>query len=301
MSTLSAGFRGSRSTLQYQRGHQARGEARMKRLALMACAAPLLPLSAGATERASMNRAGPASGRIKQLLQGALLACSLLAAGPAIAEPVRITLLHVNDTHSRLESWGPRDRHLDGRYGGLARVATEVAAVRTAEPNVLFLHGGDLFHGDLFFQATAGVAELQLLVGLGLDAMALGNHELEIGPDGLAYTLSSVFPPGASPVLSANASFFDGPGGQGSNVSPFVASSMVKEVGGVMVGLFGLTTPYDFIAQQAEMGGWVYLDADLGRVARDTTQALRAAGAQVVILLSHLGLDVDQAQIVPSG
>jgi 5'-nucleotidase len=249
----------------------------------------------------------PPAGRViqvnfgRQLLQGALLVCSLFATRPAIAEPVRITLLHVNDTHSRLESWGPRDWHLDGRFGGLARVASELAAIRSTVPNVLFVHGGDLFHGDLFFQATAGIAELQLLTGLGLDAMALGNHELEIGPDGLAYALSSVFPPGGSPVLSANASFFDGPGGAGSSVSPFIAPAMLKEVGGVKVGLFGLTTPYDFIAQQAEMGGWVWLDPDLGRIAHDTAQVLRGAGAQVVILLSHLGLDVDQAAIIPSG
>jgi 5'-nucleotidase / UDP-sugar diphosphatase len=237
----------------------------------------------------------------RQLLQGALLVCALLTAGPAVAGPVRITLLHVNDTHSRLESWGPKDWHLDGRYGGLARVATEVAAVRSTGANVLFVHGGDLFHGDLFFQATAGVVELQLLTGLGLDAMALGNHELEIGPDGLAYALASAFPSGGSPVLSANASFFDGPGGNGSNVAPFVAPWMLKEVGGVKVGIFGLTTPYDFIAQQAELGGWVRLDPDLGRIAHDTALSLRAAGAQVVILLSHLGLDVDRAVVIPSG
>jgi 5'-nucleotidase/UDP-sugar diphosphatase len=237
----------------------------------------------------------------RPLLQGVLLVGLLFAAPPAIAGPVRITLLHVNDTHSRLEAWGPRDWKMDGRYGGLARVASAVADIRSAESNVLFVHGGDLFHGDLFFQATAGVAELQLLAGLGLDAMALGNHELEIGPDGLAYALSSVFPPGGSPVLSANASFLDGPGGMGSNVSPFIAPSMIKEVGGVQVGLFGLTTPYDFIAQQAELGGWVWLDPDLGSIARDTAQSLRAAGAQVVILLSHLGLDIDEAAIVTSG
>jgi 5'-nucleotidase / UDP-sugar diphosphatase len=131
-------------------------------------------------------------------------------------------------------------------------VATEVGAIRASGANVLLVHGGDLFHGDLFFQATAGVAELQLLGQLGLDAMALGNHELEIGPGGLYFALATAYPAGGSPLLSANVAFFDVPGAGGAKLAPFVAPSVLKSVGGVTVGLFGLTTPYDFIAQRAE-------------------------------------------------
>ena len=106
---------------------------------------------------------------------------------PALAaRPATITLLHVNDTHSHLDAWGPKDRHLDGTLGGMAKAASVIAAVRATEPNVLLLHAGDVFHGDLFFNEYFGVPELQLMKQLGFDAMAVGNHEFDFGPDVLA-------------------------------------------------------------------------------------------------------------------
>ncbi len=76
--------------------------------------------------------------------------------------------------------------------------------IRASEPNTLLLHAGDAFHGDLFFNRYFGVPELRLLAQLGVDAMAVGNHEFDFGPDVLAFVLSNV--PGF-PILSANLTF----------------------------------------------------------------------------------------------
>ena len=62
-----------------------------------------------------------------------------------------ITILHVNDSHSTLEAIGPRDENLNGTLGGVSRVATLVGMTKMTEPNVLFLHAGDISIGDVFF------------------------------------------------------------------------------------------------------------------------------------------------------
>ena len=108
--------------------------------------------------------------------------------------------------HSHLDATGPKDAKLDGTTGGMVKAASIIGRIKATEPNTLLLRAGDAFHGSLFFQSTFGVAELQLMHGLGFDAMAVGNHEFDLGPDTLAYVLSTAFPVGqpGMPLLSAN-------------------------------------------------------------------------------------------------
>ncbi|HET9596591.1 MAG TPA: metallophosphoesterase, partial [Anaeromyxobacteraceae bacterium] len=124
--------------------------------------------------------------RILQHLVRALASAALVAA-PLASRAATVTILHVNDSHSHLEAVGPRGAHFLGTRGGLAKAATVVAHERARTPDALFVHAGDVFQGDVGFNATYGVAELQLLAaprpfGLGLDAMAVGNHEFHLGP-----------------------------------------------------------------------------------------------------------------------
>lgn len=215
---------------------------------------------------------------------GALLVAFLALCGTASA--ATLTIVHVNDSHSHLDAVGPKDASLDGTLGGLEKAATVVGGIRAAEPASLVLHAGDFFEGDIYFNATFGSAELALLAQLGFDAVTVGNHELHYGADGLLWALSGAgFQ--APPLLSANLVL--------SKLAPEVASrvqaSMVKTVGGVAVGIFGLTTPYDAAMPDPSLvlGGAAIFEA-----AVDQTRALRNAGAQVVVLLSHLGFALDQ-------
>jgi 5'-nucleotidase len=225
---------------------------------------------------------------MNRTLTSALLAAGALLALPAEAAPRSVTILHVNDTHSRLDSWGPKDHHLDGTLGGLSKAATVISAAHAAEPAALLVHGGDLFHGDLYFQAFFGVPELEILGQLGLTAMAVGNHEFEWGPDVLAGSLTAAFPSGESPVISANLDLSAYP-----PLQQLVRPSVLRDAGGVRVGFFGLTTPYDPIEQPAP----VVVGDDLAGTAALQAAELRAAGAEVVVMVSHLGVDLDE-QIV---
>ncbi len=221
---------------------------------------------------------------------GALVAV-LAMATPLQAAATRITLLHVNDTHSHLEAVGPRTPDLEGTVGGLAKAATVIATVRASEPDVLLLHAGDAFHGDLFFNAYFGVPELQLMQQLGFDAMAVGNHEFDLGPEVLAGALAAAWGTQGVPLLSANLDLAGYP-----DLGTWITSSTMKDVGGVEIGIFGLTVPTD---PMTNSGPVAILGGDdpavLFGIAAQQVSELRAAGARVVVCLSHLGLLYDQA------
>jgi 5'-nucleotidase len=222
--------------------------------------------------------------RLALLTLATLLSLSLGA--PLDAAGRTVTILHVTDTHSHLDATGPRDRGLEGTVGGIAKATTVIGRARAQEPDALLLHSGDVLQGDLFFNAYFGVPELKWMFAMGFDAMTLGNHELDPGPGGLAGILAAAFDEGAFPILSANANGLAGTGLEG-----FVSSSFVRDAGGVKVGVLGLTVPDDPLFN----GAPVTLDADVIAAATREAAALRAGGAEVVVLLSHLGFARDTA------
>lgn len=206
-----------------------------------------------------------------------------LSGAPSLAAADRtVTILHVSDTHSHLDATGSRDRSLEGTVGGIAKATTVIASARKQDPDALLLHGGDVFQGDLFFNFMLGVPELQWMAAMHFDAMAVGNHEFDPGPEYLAGILEQGFAGGSVPLLSANA-------GNLGSLAPFVQASILKTAGDVKVGIFGLTVPDDPMCQNLP----VTLDPNLAVVAAAQVGALRAAGAEVVVLLSHLGLSYD--------
>src|SRR5512143_3733639 len=154
------------------------------------------------------------------------------------AQGTTITLLHVNDTHSHLDAVGPKDADLNGTLGGIARAATMIGTVRATEENVLLLHAGDVFQGDLFFNAYFGVPEFQLMKSLGFDAMTVGNHEFDFGPEVLRDVLATAFAGGSFPLISANLDM-----SQFTDLETWITPSVTKTVGGVKIGIFGLTIP----------------------------------------------------------
>ena len=93
-----------------------------------------------------------------------------------------LTVVHINDTHSHLVPWGPKDTGGIGTYGAIARAVSVIGQIQATEENVLFLHAGDVFIGDPMFNKYFGVPELQILASLGCDALTLGNHEFDLYP-----------------------------------------------------------------------------------------------------------------------
>lgn len=205
----------------------------------------------------------------------------------AQAQADTLTILHVNDTHSHLLPYGPKDAEGNWTWGGMARIATLIGMNRMTQPNVMVLHAGDIFVGDFMFQAYLGIAELEIMKGLGYDAMAVGNHEFDLYPSTFKYVLNEAgFPGEGFPVLCANLDISGDP-----EMAYFVKPYTIKEYGDIKVGIFGLLT--DLTNQIANPSPVVVLPPL--SVAQDWVDSLRFGHeCDLVILLSHLGIDGEQ-------
>jgi len=197
-----------------------------------------------------------------------------------------LTILHLSDTHSHLVPFGPKDEVGKGTIGGIARAASVVRSIKQFTSNVLTLHAGDFFQGDMMFNAYLGVPELQILAGLGFDAMAVGNHEFDLSPSTLESSLVKAFADGGFPLLSANL-VLDGYPSLNQYISPFI----VKLVGGSRIGLFGMTSP---TANLYSSPAPVFVDTNLVQIAAAAVDSLRARNTDLIIMLSHLGVSLER-------
>lgn len=144
-----------------------------------------------------------------QLTSGVLFAC-LLNTASALAADVRLQIIHINDTHSHFDA-DPAQVKLRAsalplytEIGGLPRLASYIEKLqqkaRSFQQPTLFLHGGDAFKGTGYFEVHKETINSDLLSRIGVQAMALGNHEFDAGLDALArFSQQASFP-----LLAAN-------------------------------------------------------------------------------------------------
>jgi 5'-nucleotidase len=214
----------------------------------------------------------------RHFLLGALAAAPLARTRRARAQPpapATVTLLHTNDTHSHLDPL-PRDKGpLSGR-GGIARRARLIKTVREHNPNTLVLDGGDSFQGTPYFNRFKGTLEFELMSMAGYDVVAVGNHDLDAGVEGLA-----------TAARHARFSLVASYRVAGTALEGLVQSRVVRELGGVKVGLFGLGVVLEGLVNPRHCQGVVYVDPV--EAARGEVDALRDQGCDIVVALSHLG------------
>ena len=200
--------------------------------------------------------------------------------------PMTLSVLHVNDTHSHLEPV-PSSLKLAGEktyleMGGFARLATKARQIRAQHENVLLLHGGDAVQGTLYFTRFLGAADFELLNRIGFDAMTIGNHEFDKGPQ----VLSRFFEISDFPIVSANVDAAADP-----YLNGLVAGFTIKDLPGGRVGIVGLTLPDTaFISSP---GKTVRFNA-VAETARTMIKALSRQGIDKIIFLTHLGYEVDR-------
>lgn len=199
-----------------------------------------------------------------------------------------LTILHVNDTHSMLAPSGPRGADLKGTRGGIARAAAIIGMTKQSEPNVLTLHGGDAFIGDLFFNKFFGIAEFQLMSALGFGAMVLGNHEFDLTPQVLQMAFDSSLANGGFDVISSN-TILDAPGLEG--LKKYVKQYSIKNLGNIKVGIFGLTTPAANLLSQPSPA---IIDTNIEACITNSLTKLLSEGCNVIVCLSHLGMSYDE-------
>ena len=167
--------------------------------------------------------------------------------------------------------------------GGAPRLATVVNEVRAAKSNVLLLDAGDQFQGTLFYNVFRGDVLNETMNYLGYDAMTIGNHEFDNGPGVLAsFIVSATFP-----VVSANID-----ASADADLNGKIAPYTVLTVGGHEVGVIGLTTPE---ASNISSPGPNITFQDPATSVQAAADELMGMGVNKIIVLTHLGYDVDVA------
>jgi 5'-nucleotidase/UDP-sugar diphosphatase len=232
---------------------------------------------------------------MKKLVAVAALSASIfgLSAGVSFAD-YTLTILHINDWHSRIESNNKFEstcsEEEEGKgecIGGAARLVTAIADRRKAleGQNVLLLNGGDNFQGSLFYTTYKGKAEAEFLNQMKFDAMTVGNHEFDDGEDALVPFLDEV----RFPVLSVNVQ----PDAQ-SKVGGRIKPSLVLDVGGQKVGIVGAVT--NDTPELASPGPNITIADDIATITAEV-EKLKGEGVNKIIALTHVGYPRDRELI----
>ena len=223
---------------------------------------------------------------IARFLSGA--AALAISAGAAAAD-YTLTILHTNDFHARFEpvskfdsSCGAEDNAEGKCFGGTARLVTAIAEARKRSNNSILVDGGDQFQGTLFYTYYKGKVAAEMMNKLGYDAMTVGNHEFDDGPEVLRGFMDAV----NFPVLMSNADLSGEELLRGR-----LAKSTIIERGGEKLGLIGLT-PQD-TDELASPGPNIIFTDPVGAVQAEV-EKLEAEGVNKIIVLSHSGYGVDQ-------
>lgn len=222
-----------------------------------------------------------------------------LGVGAAHAEYV-LHVLHTNDFHSRIEPINKYDSTCDGEtlekkecFGGVARLAAAIKAkrdeIKAAGGNVIVVDAGDQYQGSLFYTTYKGKDTVEFMNAIGYDAMSLGNHEFDDGPDGTMILLDGA----KMPVMSGNLDV-----SQSNQLNGKLKDTVTLDVGGEKIGLvstLAMDTP-----ETASPGNMVIFKDDLESLKGDV-QALTDAGVTKIIGLTHVGYarDQDYAAQVP--
>lgn len=192
------------------------------------------------------------------------------------------TIVHTNDTHSRVEA----DAGM-----GFAKISAKVNELRTTQgkENVLVLDAGDTLHGLPIATVSKGEGIVTLLNAIAYDAMTPGNHDFNYGQDRLLELSKKM----NFPLLSANVKKADG--------TTLLAPYTIKEVNGLKVGIFGLSTPETtYKTHPKNVEGLSFEDPS--QVAKTMVAELDAQ-TDMIIALVHLGLDessIDTSEKVAS-
>jgi len=170
-----------------------------------------------------------------------------------------------------------------GKVGGFAHLATLVKRMKASRPTALLLDGGDSWQGSATALWTAGQDMVEASLELGVDVMT-GHWEFTHGAERVAHVVQNDFKDKVAFVAQNivrqddDASVFD--------------AYVIREQNGIPVAIIGQAFPYTPQANGAQFTPDWQFGIDEARL-QAVTDEVRNKGAQVVVLLSHNGMDID--------
>lgn len=195
-----------------------------------------------------------------------------------------LTILHLNDLHGHILPYVDKSVLDDQPVSGAAYFAAMIARERSKNPEgTLLLAAGDMFQGTPISNVFRGRSVMEIMNALGFDAMVLGNHEFDWGRDALEQLRAAA----NFPFLAANIVTKSGEALAG--MKPYILLARR----GVPIAVIGVTTPETaYTTNPATVSDLVFREP--AQVLPPLIEKVRSEGAQLVILLSHLGLDADE-------
>ncbi len=203
---------------------------------------------------------------------------------PKQAGTVDIHLLHLNDIHGNIEPQTEKSVSAESTVGGLAYMGSTVKQLRAEYPESLLLNAGDMAQGSFESELSQGKPVMDVMNYLGFDAIELGNHDFAMGRVALQTMIGHITAPivGANIQSIATSKTIDG-----------VQPSLIKEVSGVKVGIIGVDTPKvpEYVRPE-ELVGFKFPKPEA--VVKEQIELLKRNGADIIVVLSHLGLPEDR-------
>jgi len=220
----------------------------------------------------------------KKFIQNAALTAGAFFAGPSIIKageyfnPLKLTILHTNDTHSRLEPF-PMDGGRNQGLGGIAGRAKLINDIREEEENVLLFDAGDIFQGTPYFNIYKGEPEIKAMSAMKYDATAIGNHDFDAGMENLATQLTKH---ANFPMLVSNYDFTGTP--MENKTQPY----KIFKKGKLKIGVFGVGIQGRGLIPDNLFGATKYLDP-VQKANEMADKLKRNEGCDMIVCLSHLG------------
>jgi 5'-nucleotidase len=199
----------------------------------------------------------------------------------ALAKPdlIKVTLLHTNDWHSRIEAF-PKDGGKFAGMGGAATRAALIKKIRAEEEHVLLLDAGDIFQGTPYFNFFEGELEYKLMSEMGYDAATLGNHDFDNGIEGIVNQLQHA----KFDIINCNYDFSN------SLLSDKVKPYRIFKKGGIKIGVIGVGIELEGLVPKELYGEIVYRNPI--DIATNLAKELKnQKNCDLVICLSHLGFE----------
>jgi len=170
-----------------------------------------------------------------------------------------------------------------GRVGGLDRVATVINSIRAERPDALLLDGGDTWHGSYTCYHTQGQDMVNVMNALKPDAMTF-HWEFTLGSERVQEIVENL------PFAALGQNIFDAEWDEPTELFP---PYKMFERSGTKIAVIGQAFPYMPIANPR----WMFPEYSFG-IRDENMQAMvdevRGMGAEVVVVLSHNGFDVDK-------
>lgn len=221
-----------------------------------------------------------------------ILLIAMLTAAPQSYSQFKLAVLHNNDGESKLLNAGSGQL---SNFGGVARFKTVLDTLRSRAsaqniPTVMLSSGDNTLAGPQFYisqQLPYGTPfyDVVSMNAFDYDAICIGNHDFDFGPDVLARVIRDFQPLPQAPWLCANADFSGEDSLQMLVNSGRIAPTKVMNINGTLVGIIGAVTPrLPYISSPRN----VVIDSNVANVVQSQVNTLQNNGVNIIILISHL-------------